>query len=609
MATIIAPTIDDAPDSERLVYQLLREDAVTDSWVICHHLDTRPNYSRSAGRRRERAREIDFLVLIPGVGALCVEAKGGGFSVTGGQWRRLPSGDPMEPPGTQAQAGMYQLKDELTSQFARAWGDAELPIEPVVVLTDTDWPDGIRESGSSVIGLPGLEQQGAKSLAERLLEIARTARGAITHKELLPFDLQMVQEITAHLYPDFIVTPSARPEPYRSVERRIIRLTADQHQSLVAADDNERCLFQGAAGTGKTMLALELAKRRTAAGDRVALVCYNRILGDWLFNQQMEHFKLGDVTGSFWNHFAFTVIGQDSDRWAEFSAAMDAPTVLDHNERFDVITPEHTINSLLHTGPMFDYLVVDELQDMCQNPYLEILDLALRGGLAGGRWAMFADFNQQFTNWGRNQDSNIDNLHRYIDQSQYREHPLVVNCRNTLPIIQDAAGISGIPMPETYLNNVTGPSPSYEFWRDDAELRILLGRAVRGYVNNGERLSEIFVLGTRSLHESGQDLLGHTYNGYGLYDCHGIYWPPLAACDQVPCCQVGIDNDTYLKFREVRRFKGMESKVVILIVDRMNLPNDRATLYVGMTRARVNLLVLARESVRGNLTRLVGRSI
>ena len=473
MATIIAPTIDDAPDSERRVYQLLREDAATDSWVICHHVDTRPSYGQSSGRRRERAREIDFLVLIPGVGALCLEAKGGGFGVTSGQWRHLPSGDPMEPPGEQARAGMYQLKDELTSQFARVWGDGELPIEPVVILTDADWPAGIRESGIPVIGLPGLEQQGAKSLAERLLEIARAARGAVTHKEPLPFDLQTGQEITAYLYPDIFVTPAARPEPYRSVERRIISLTDDQYRLLAAADENERCLFQGAAGTGKTMLALELAKRRSAAGDRVAFVCYNRILGDWLFKHQMENFKLGDVTGSFWNHFAFTIIEQNPDRWAEFSAAMDDPMVPDHNERFDVITPQHTINSLLDNGPMFDYLVIDELQDMCQDPYLEILDLALRGGLAGGRWAIFADFNQQFIDWGRNQNSSIENLHRYIDRSQYQEHSLVVNCRNTLPIIQDAVGISGIPMPETYLNTVSGPLPSYEFWRDDADLRIL----------------------------------------------------------------------------------------------------------------------------------------
>lgn len=104
-------------------------------------------------------------------------------------------------------------------------------------------------------------------------------------------------------------------------------------------------------------------------------------------------------------------------------------------------------------------------------------------------------------------------------------------------------------------------------------------------------------------------MLGHTYDGYGIYDCPGIYWPRTATCGRVPCCQVGLDDDTYLKFREVRRFKGMESKVVILIADRMNLPGDRAALYVGMTRARINLLVLAHESVRDNLTRLVGRSI
>lgn len=67
----------------------------------------------------------------------------------------------------------------------------------------------------------------------------------------MPFDLQTVQAIAAYLFPDTILIPAARSEPYRRVERRIISLTDDQYQLLAAADESERCLFQGAAGISK----------------------------------------------------------------------------------------------------------------------------------------------------------------------------------------------------------------------------------------------------------------------------------------------------------------------------------------------------------------------
>ena len=603
MATMIPHVIpDDAPSSERLVFQLLREDPGTDGWIVIHKMRPRQRPGR-------RPREIDFLVLIPNVALLCIEVKGGGFVVERGSWYRPgPPREGIEPPVDQAESAMFLMRNELVGQFRRQWDGAEPPIGCVVVLTDTNWPEAIREPGRPVIGLPDLQQRGTRTLAQRLAEIARTIRGEIDPTRRLAFDLTTVRSIAGYLLPsDVVLIPVPRPIPYSNAERLLINLTQEQYQCFESANENDRILFHGAAGTGKTMLALELAKRHAAGGDRVALVCYNRILGDWLADEAMEHFALGDVTGSFWHHFAYTIIGRDPALWQQFSIAMD--NAADNDERYEKICPAYARDSLLQTGPMFDYLIVDELQDMCQDPYLEIMDLALYGGLKGGRWAMFADFNQQFMNWGRNPDSNIANLNQYIENSQYAEQTLVVNCRNTLPIITDAGNISGIDLPDVYQNTVNGPLPSYEFWRDDTELRIQLDRAVRGLVNNGEQSNHIFVLGTNALEQSGLGLLAHAYAGYGLFDCPGIYWPPRRECDQRPCCQIGLDDNTYLKFREVRRFKGMESKVVILIIDRMNLPDDRATIYVGMTRARINLIILAHESTRNNLINLVDRSI
>ena len=46
-------------------------------------------------------------------------------------------------------------------------------------------------------------------------------------------------------------------------------------------------------------------------------------------------------------------------------------------------------------APIFEYLIVDEAQDILSEKYLDILDLLTEGGLAGGHWAFFGDFERQ----------------------------------------------------------------------------------------------------------------------------------------------------------------------------------------------------------------------
>ena len=596
MATMIPPSLpDDAPASEQLVFRLLSEDSAAEGWVIMHKVRPLPS------RRRQR-REIDFLCLVPNAAVLCLEVKGGEFIIQGGAWHRQigASRESMESPVDQAETAMYLMRNEMVDQFRSQWSEHELPIGCAVVFTDTNWPGGIRPPERPVIGLPELQQQGSKTLAERLAEIARATRNAIHIRTPLRLNPAVIESIQRWLAPDATLSSSARPVPYNREERHLLRFTQEQYQALQTASENARSLFSGGAGTGKTMLALELARQRSAAGDRVALLCYNRILGDWLFGQSLENFALGNLVGSFWHHFAYAVIRQDDAHYAKFAAAMD--NAVDNDARYDVICPEYLRDALLENGEMFDYLIVDELQDMCQAPYLDIMDLALRDGLKSGRWAMFADFNQRTME--RNANSNI----RHLDElaGQYTTYDLATNCRNTLQIVEDSDKVMRID--RTGFNPVNGPLPTYLLWRNEADLRVLLDREVHDLVvGMGENVNEIFVLSINPLSEFAPDLLNYTYDGYPLFDCPGIYWPPRATCDQNPCCQNPNDDYPHLKFRTVRRFKGMENKTIILIVDRLAMENDRRSVYIGLTRARVKLTVLAHESTKDKLASLIGR--
>ena len=80
---------------------------------------------------------------------------------------------------------------------------------------------------------------------------------------------------------DFAVSLSAQ---LRNANDALIALTKEQYRCLDQLDDNPRCLIQGPAGTGKTLLAIEEVKKSAACGEKVALFCFNTNLADWLSN-------------------------------------------------------------------------------------------------------------------------------------------------------------------------------------------------------------------------------------------------------------------------------------------------------------------------------------
>ncbi len=59
-------------------------------------------------------------------------------------------------------------------------------------------------------------------------------------------------------------------------------LTAQQARVLDLLRLQQRVQVLGGAGTGKTWLAVEQARRLAADGLRVALLCYSRGLATWL---------------------------------------------------------------------------------------------------------------------------------------------------------------------------------------------------------------------------------------------------------------------------------------------------------------------------------------
>ena len=71
----------------------------------------------------------------------------------------------------------------------------------------------------------------------------------------------------------------------KRIDLEIRQFTEQQFGALEKMDTNKRVIFDGPAGTGKTVLALEAARRGHAAGRRVLLMCFNNALAAWLREQ------------------------------------------------------------------------------------------------------------------------------------------------------------------------------------------------------------------------------------------------------------------------------------------------------------------------------------
>ena len=189
MATMIPAEIPGASQAEQTVFDLLRDDPATESWVVMHRVKT------LAADQRQRT--IDFVAMVPDSAILCIEVRGGGFEVKSGQWYALNTRELVEPPGRQVEKAMYELDSQLRAHFPSWCGDAELPIDSVVLFTDTTWPPHLRPLSYPTIGLPDLAAHAHKTVGERLGEIAAEIRDDLP--DSAPPDPATVQAVQDYL--------------------------------------------------------------------------------------------------------------------------------------------------------------------------------------------------------------------------------------------------------------------------------------------------------------------------------------------------------------------------------------------------------------------------
>jgi hypothetical protein len=566
MARLIPSFMDDhTPPGERDVFNLLA--AGPDDWVALHSLDLAP-------WNRGLRTEIDFVVIVPDIGLLCVEVKSQELiSFENDRWyppeiKRSPFKQ-----ASDARHTFYRRLRELAPQFKHVpvvqcciFSRARFDVRPNLSVQPWELID-VRTFGAFARGVDLCED-----LRRRMLQSIK----ADQNLEEMPGRLSMTQvdSIVNFCLPVQKHRPGAREEILRR-EQEIERVLRDQQKPVLQlAALNDRLVVDGGAGTGKTLIAMEVASRAADNGRRVALLCFNQLVGDWM-RRQVEASPAG--TPSLVAGRAIRIMSEMSG----ITIPNDPPPTYWESD-----LPEHLEERL--TDPdfeavaAFDYLVLDEAQDLLARPRLwECLVRFLDGNVTSGSFCLFGDFDNHVLAERDAMNRTLGAIHASARPTVYR---LTENCRNYRIVGDSAVRLSGFQKPVyTGYMRSGGGIQNYDifFYGHEREQRDKLVQWLKEFRAQGYRPNEITILSFRTADESAASRLAS--EGFKLR----------------PAWQQAGDSTSYAS---VQAFKGLENKVVILTDVVLGDPSfHRDLFYTGMTRACESVRVLCDRSSQNTL--------
>lgn len=484
-------------------------------WFAMHSLNLpRHEYKRFG--------EIDFVVCGPD-GLFVLEVKGGGVSSHDGIWettnRYGESARLRESPFKQAEGALHGLREKLPASLSNIF-----VVGYGVIMPDVERLPNSAEWDRAVLA-DGRDFRQFEKWLERFI---RYWRAKDTRKAAAsPEQLNVLQQ---HLRPDFEAVVPLHVSAH-DVETRIARLTEDQLRLIDVVEANPRVICSGGAGTGKTMLALELAKRWGASGMKTVLACHS----PWL-KRFLERNAVPGLTVSLAEsiHVAAKRVGIEK----------------------------------------FDALIVDEGQDILNMDALAQLDNCLCGGISKGHWCFFHDANNQSGLCG----SYVPDAYDYLESFCPVRVPLKTNCRNSLPILQRIQG----DLDADVGNSGVGDGPAVrEVHVADAEGAIqALEKELRGLVDSeGFNPRDIVVLSPFPFAQSWTSSLPTDLSD------------SISVLDDASPRNV---NRHKIGFAEIGDFKGLESEVIVLVdmPGPGRSENLRSYHYVGMSRARALLSMI-----------------
>lgn len=629
MARII-PDVLPKHSSEQIVFRKFKNSGRARDWLVF------PSYRVTNPRNRAMPREIDFLLLIPQpyFCIICLEVKGGVWDIGGddGRWYqngRIQSKSPLD----QSSSAMYDWSNEFKSYLNRS------PFSPgcAVVFTNMQTPEVIprdlRVHEAEIIW----QDDDLCEKLEDYADILSNEKSPKKHNKIMSAEKKWGKLRRA-------LEPKPMPIGTKTIFRtdletllpQLLELTNEQFTSLDRVEWNPRCVIDGAAGTGKTVLAMELAKRRYEAGETVALLCSNPYLSRRLVRwaetlsgrtkperimKQAKNFLSGNkgrIVAGTPAKLPFEVFKGDSNLLDKHRERLKKGPELEESLKLGYLNNgwHEFINETvadLGQGGIFDYLIVDEAQNLYDEVFLNLMDTLLKGGLKKGRWTMFGDFTNQNLVFPRLTEDGLCELRKVLEgrKLDWSTDKLKTNCRNTQEIADAVAKFVRIESPP--ISGVHGPIIQIKYFKSQKELEDLLDHLVADL--GRRRFSSRQIILLTSSDSSNNAFQFNTDRSYGSWQLLNIRKTESTA-DSEDAESVLVPGrpapGNTLTYSDVYDFQGLESEVAILVLPvvtevvegrptQRDYEHRQRMLYTGMSRAKTMLIIVAQEPYRDSL--------
>lgn len=505
-------------------------------------------HSLALSHKGEGDAEADFVIADPQRGLIVLEVKSGAWTISGGLWHQ--SGHPEEKdPYHQVRRTERILRKRLEETCGYTSPSDWLFVFPDSWQRDSPTKDEVRKqaiTGPQVSNLMG-----------RLSKIFAQQKFGVPENDRTRW-LRALHEMWCETW-----VPSLKDLAQADADQ--IKLDDEQHRALVdGLLRNPVFMIEGSAGTGKTVLAVEAARRVARNGKRVLMLCFTEALAKWL---KVEFRQAGDKV-QVWpvKRFAIDLLRQAGVR-AESPSHSEFGTEA-VREFFERVVPDalDKAGDLIRGFPV-EVIIVDEAQDLDANDWKLVEELAR----AKEHCWIFCDPEQ--TLWPD----------RGVPRNRFPSWPLFKRYR-CHPAVQALADLTlGKEADKTLIHRgVTEGRIKLVPCRNREEIEVAIGAEIRQLTNQDLQRQHIAVLSLVSTRSADCTIASHEAGPY-----------KLALADE----ERGEGRKEHVTGDSAVRFKGLEREAVIVTdLSGVERSESKNRLYVALTRARSLLRIVDTEN-------------
>lgn len=359
------------------------------------------------------------------------------------------------------------------------------------------------------------------------------------------------------------------------LETIIRRLNVDNLNALKSLRKNDRIYIEGGPGTGKTTIAKAYIEKYSKL--KGIYLCWNKLLEAKIRRELL----MNNINGCEVKQFASLVLaiqnrvgdfGITIDNIADGTAIDLIKKMLEEYRKTDAFYP-------------FDYVVVDEAQDIIDKGVIDLLQYTtsiIQNGMNNGKYLILYDTEQGYNSHSRQicetiLDISKNGAHYILDENKR------VPTNNGIVALANQLVEENLSAGELYGRI---QERNYEY------IQVSRNMTVDGVINYINGVIE-------KIEENNWDwndyvILGISSLQYMETDFDETVYERIATLRKVKVLsEENICNRTdELAFTTIRPYKGLESNHIILIVDSCNTAQKLEELYIGMTRAIIDLKIL-----------------